>query len=228
MEVSLMVAINPRVSLLSKELIERYRKVQLATLGHLIEFGFCDPSIQALWKPVKLVGPAFTVRTSALDSAIVHVAIDMAEPGDVLVIDRTGDRKHACWGDVTSLAAQLRGVAGVIVDGCVTDMDEIVKMRFPVYCRCVSAITTKGLALEGEINTPIQVGGVPVNPGDLIIADTNGVLVLSPLLAGKLIDACEAREKRETWIKEELHKGRLLSEISGASEKLKARIGSQI
>jgi len=155
------------------------------------------------------------------------MAIDMAEPGDILVIDRSGDQKHACWGEITSLAAKLKGVAGVIVDGCVTDIADIEKMQFPVYCRCVSAITTKGLALEGEINTPIQIGGVPVNPGDLIVSDTNGILVLPPMLAAKLIDACESREKREIWIKEELVKGRPLSEISGASEKLKARMTGQ-
>jgi len=219
-----MFIINPRVSPLSSELIERYRAIQPATIGHLIEFGFCDPSLRPVWKTLKLVGPAVTVRTSALDSAIVHVAIDVAEPGDVIVIDRNGDQKHACWGEMTSLAAKLKGVAGAIVDGCATDSAEIEEMKFPVYSRHISPITTKGLALEGEINTQVLIGGVPVNPGDLIVADVNGVLILPASLAPQLIEASEAREHREVWVRAELHKGRKLSDISNAADKVKTQM----
>jgi regulator of RNase E activity RraA len=137
-----MFIINPRVSTLSSELIDRYRAIQPATVGHLVEFGFCDVSLRPVWKTFKLVGPAVTVRTSALDSAIVHVAIDVAEPGDVIVIDRNGDqstllgRNDVAW-------AKLKGIAGAIVDGCATDIAEIEEMKFPVYSRHISAITTK-------------------------------------------------------------------------------------
>ncbi len=222
-----MIIINPRGSTVPKELIERYKPIQPATVGHLIEFGFCDPAIRPLWRTFKLVGPAFTVRTSALDSAIVHVAIDMAEAGDVIVIDRNGDQKHACWGEMTSLAAKVKGIAGAIVDGCATDITEIEEMKFPVYCRHPSPITTKGLALEGEINTQVQIGGVPVNPGDLIVADVNGVLVIPQALAPKLIEASEAREQREVWVRAELHKGSKLSDISNAAEKVKVQLAKE-
>jgi regulator of RNase E activity RraA len=164
------------------------------------------------------------VRTSALDSAIVHVAIDAAQAGDVIVIDRNGDLKHACWGEMTSLAAKVKGVAGVIVDGCVSDVAEIEEMQFPVYCRSASPITTKGLGLEGEINIPVQVGGVVVNPGDLIVADVNGVLVIPQVQAAQLIESSEAREKREIWVRDELKKGRPLADISGAAEKIRAQM----
>ena len=219
-----MIIINPRVSTVSSELVERYRAIQPATVGHLVEFGFCDPAIRPVWKTFKLVGSAVTVRTSALDSAIVHVAIDVAEPGDVIVIDRNGDEKHACWGEMTSLAAKIKGIAGAIVDGGATDITEIEEMKFPVYSRQVTSITTKSLALEGEINTQVQIGGVPVNPGDLIVADVNGILVLPPKLAAEVIEASEARERREIWVREELRKGRKLSDISGAAEKIKAQM----
>ena len=73
----------------------------------------------------------------------------MAEPGDVLLIDRSGDRRHACWGGMTTLAAKMRGLAGVIIDGCVTDLLEIEEMQLPVYGRSISALTTKGLAMDG-------------------------------------------------------------------------------
>jgi regulator of RNase E activity RraA len=219
-----MIVINKRNEGISDELIERYRAVEPATVGHLLEFGFCDPALQPLWRPCQVVGRAFTVRTTALDSSIVHLAIDLAEPGDALVIDRNGDRKHACWGGMTSLAAKVKGLAGAVVDGFVTDTDEIEEMAFPVYARGLTTITTKGLGLEGEINTQVQIGGVPVSPGDLVIADSNGVLILSPQMAAQMVDESEARQKRGRWVEEQLRAGKKISELSGSAEKLRARM----
>ena len=219
-----MITIKSRNEGLSRELIERYRSVEPATVGHLLEFGFCDPALQPLWRPCQVVGRAFTVRTTALDSAIVHLAIDMAESGDVLVIDRNGDRKHACWGGMTSLAAKVKGLAGAVVDGFVTDIDEIEEMAFPVYARGLTTITTKGLALDGEINTQVQIGGVPVSPGDLVVADSNGVLILSPEVAAQMVEESERRQKRGQWVEEQLRAGVKISELSGAAEKLRARM----
>jgi 4-hydroxy-4-methyl-2-oxoglutarate aldolase len=219
-----MVTIKPRVCAIEQSLVERFKAIQPATVGHLQEFGFCDPGIQTLWKPCSLVGMAVTVRTSALDSGVVHVAIDLADAGDVLVIDRNGDAKHACWGEMTSLAAKRKGLAGAVVDGPATDVVEIAQMGFPVFCRGASAITTKSTGAEGEINTPVQIGGVPVHPGDLIVADSNGVLVLSPAAAASVIEASEAREKREAWVRAELLAGRPLSDISGARARVEGHI----
>jgi len=222
-----MITINPRVTSLSDELLQRYQKIEPATVGHLLEFGFCDPEIRPLWTPCRVVGPAFTVRTSALDSTIVHVAIDMAEPGDVLVIDRSGDRRHACWGGMTTLAAKMRGLAGVIIDGCVTDLLEIEEMQLPVYGRSISALTTKGLATEGEINTAVQIGGAPVSPGDLVVADSDGIVIMPPAVAAQIVDRAEVGESRSAWIREELLSGTKISELSGAAEKIRAQMEKQ-
>jgi regulator of RNase E activity RraA len=219
-----MIVINSRETSLSAKLIERYRAIEPATVGHILEFGFCDPSLQPLWRPCSVVGPAFTVRTTALDSAIVHVAIDMAEPGDVILIDRNGDNKHACWGGMTSLAAKMRGITGTIVDGCATDFVEIEELSYPVYARSITALTTKALAEGGEINTQIQVGGVTVNPGDLVVADSDGILIMTPELAAEMVEQAEARQKRGAWAQEELLKGTKISELSGSAEKVRARL----
>jgi 4-hydroxy-4-methyl-2-oxoglutarate aldolase len=219
-----MIVINPRQCFLSEELVARYKQIEPATVGHILEFGFCDPGIQPLWRPCSLVGPAFTIRTTALDSSVVHVAIDMAEPGDVILIDRNGDGKHACWGGMTSLAAKVRGLAGSIVDGCATDFLEIQELAYPVYARSVTALTTKGLAEGGEINTPIHIGGVVVNPGDLVVADSDGILVMTPEIAAEIVDHAEERQKRGAWIQEELKKGAKISELSGSAEKVRARL----
>lgn len=219
-----MIVINPRQCFLSEELVVRYKQIEPATVGHILEFGFCDPGIQPLWRPCSVVGPAFTIRTTALDSSVVHVAIDMAEPGDVILIDRNGDGKHACWGGMTSLAAKVRGLAGSIVDGCATDFLEIQELAYPVYARSVTALTTKGLAEGGEINTPIHIGGVVVNPGDLVVADSDGILVMTPEIAAEIVDHAEERQKRGAWIQEELKKGAKISELSGSAEKVRARL----
>jgi 4-hydroxy-4-methyl-2-oxoglutarate aldolase len=222
-----MIVINPRQNNLADELIRRYRDIAPATIGHLLEFGFPDPAIQPIWRPCKMVGPAFTIRTAALDSSIVHLAIDMAEPGDVLVLDRNGENKHACWGGMTTLAAKLKGLAGVVVDGCVTDFTEITEFQLPVYARSISAITTRGLAVDGEINTQVQIGGAPVNPGDLVVADSDGIVVMPPDVAARIIDISEEREKRGLWIQEQLKKGAKISELSKSAEKIQAQLERQ-
>jgi regulator of RNase E activity RraA len=219
-----MIVINPREDSLSAELIERYKAIEPATVGHILEFGFCDPGLQPLWRPCSVVGPAFTVRTTALDSAVVHVAIDMAEPGDVILIDRNGDSRHACWGGMTSLAAKMRGIAGTIVDGCATDFLEIEELAFAVYARSITALTTKALAEGGEINTQIQIGGVTVNPGDLVVADSDGILIMTPDLAAKVVDQAEARQKRGAWAQEKLSEGAKISELSGSAAKVRANL----
>jgi len=169
-----MIVLNERKILLSPELIARYRKIEPATLGHLLEFGFIDPQIHPLFPPGVVVGPAFTVRTSPQDSTIVHLAIDLAQPGDVLFIDRSGDRTHAPWGGMTALAASLKKIAAVVIDGVATDLSEMQSAETPIFCRGLSAMTTKNLARDGEINTPVAIGGIAVCPGDLVLADANG------------------------------------------------------
>jgi regulator of RNase E activity RraA len=125
---------------------------------------------------------------------------------------------------MTSLAAKVKGLAGAVVDGCVTDIDEIEEMAFPVYARGLTTITTKGLALEGEINTQVQIGGVPVSPGDLVVADSNGVLILTPEMAAQMVEESESRQKRGLWVEEQLRSGVKISELSEAAEKLRARM----
>ncbi|MFX0195008.1 MAG: RraA family protein [Candidatus Hodarchaeota archaeon] len=117
------------------ELIEMLKAVEPATVGHFKHYGFIDPSIRPVLNDVKVVGPAVTVRTPGADSTIVHKVMELVEPGDVIVIDRCGDTIHACWGGMVTLAAHLKGVTGVIVDGPVTDINEIIKIGFPLYSK---------------------------------------------------------------------------------------------
>lgn len=224
-----MIVVNDRPqNRVPTELLDRLRRIPPATIGHVLAFGFMDVALRPIGgRHFTLCGPATTVRTMAIDSTVVHQAIDLAAPGDVLVIDRTGDTKHACWGEMTSLAAKVRGLAATVVDGPATDVVEIEEMEYLVFCRGISPITTRSLAQFGEINTVVQCGGVTVAPGDIILADDNGVLVLPPDQVAELVEHCEPIAQREPTTRQRLRGGEPLAELSGANAKIAAALAAQ-
>ena len=173
-----------------------------------------DPQVKPLAAGTTLCGPAVTVRIAPPDGSAIYYAIDVATPGDVLVVDTGGDLQHACWGDGTSTAARVRGIQGVIIDGAATDVQAVRAMQFPVFCRTVSALTTKALHLTGEVNAPIRCGGVSVAPGDLILADENGVVVVSPGECEHLVTLAEAFERDEQALHQQIASGESLVGLS--------------
>lgn len=198
---------------------ERLRNVEPATIGHYLDYGFMDPSIQSRLQNVSVLGSAFTVKTNINDSTMVHKAVSMAEKGDVIIIDRTGDQKHAPVGEMVVYAAKQRGVAGIIIDGPCTDIQAIREIGLPVYSTGLSPITTKLLGLGGEINTTIQCGGVVVKPGDLILGDDNGILVIDEAVdLDYILAQAEGSELEEPIMKEKIDAGIGLSELTEADE----------
>ncbi|MEM8852188.1 MAG: RraA family protein [Pseudomonadota bacterium] len=187
--------------------------IETATLGHFLTHGFMTPDIQGVLPGTRIFGPAFTVRLPGDDgTALIH-ALSMANPGDVLVVDRCGDRQHACWGAVLSAAALSRGVAGVVIDGFITDLTAIMAGGPPVWCRGRSAITTK-IRGGGEIKVPIVCGGVAVNPGDIVLADENGVVVIAPSDANEFAEKARIMQAAEPHTIARLHAGETLAEIT--------------
>jgi regulator of RNase E activity RraA len=200
--------------------------VGFATIGHLIEYGAADPEIRAVVEPVKLAGRAITVRIMPPDSTLVHKATEMLEPGDVLVIDTGGDRRHAPAGGMVALAAHQRGALGIVVDGVCTDRAELRALGFPVFARGTSLLTTKLLGIpSGALNLPISCGGVVVYPGDLVLADENGVLFLRPSVAAALLPEVEAHERQSEERRQRLLEGASLAELSGANATLARLLG---
>ena len=216
--------IKERVNPYSKELIEKFKAVEPPTVGHFRHDGFMSPRIKALFPEALMVGPAVTVKTPANDSTMVHKVLEIAQPGDVIVVDRCGDTMHACWGGVVTMTAHLRGFAGAVVDGVATDLVEIVELKFPVYCTGTSAITTKILGLGGEINTPVQCGGVVVHPGDLVTADANGVLVIPPEDVESVMEEALKRQEREKAVIQRLRDGEHLADISIANKVIREKM----
>jgi len=175
-----MYVLNPLPAQIDSKLLDLLRRAEPATIGHFLHTGFMDPTVRGLFPDVRIAGTAVTVRAPGPDATIVHYAIGKARPGDILVIDRCGDMKHACMGGAVAYAARKAGVAGIIVDGMVTDIGELRQYGVPVWARGLSPITVKMLGLGGGFSVPVSCGGVAVTPGDAIFADENGVLVLSP------------------------------------------------
>ena len=177
--------------------IEIYRRFRTALLGHVIDEGFVDEKIRPLFLGVHVVGTAITVRLSDGDLEPIVPAVDMLRAGDVLVIDHGGRESLACWGELTSLAAQQRGCVGVIVDGAVANLAEIQGHGLPTFARAVAALGGRRLAEGGGVNVPVQCGGVAVHPGDLVLADDDGVVIVPAAIAQKVADAAAAREAIE-------------------------------
>lgn len=203
----------------TEETKERLSKVEPATIGHHLHYGFMDPRVKSMLQDTNIVGTAFTVKTSVNDSTMVHKAVSLAEEGDILVIDRTGDQKHACVGEIVAYAANARKLAGIIIDGPCTDIQALREIGLPVFATSLSPITTKLYGQSGEVNTPIQCGEVIVHPGDVIIADDNGVLVLGQdLNYESILKNAEASEQREPYTKKALDEGEVLSALSKADE----------
>jgi 4-hydroxy-4-methyl-2-oxoglutarate aldolase len=189
------VTIGERVEGVTPALRALYDGVQASTVGHFTDFGFVR-GLQPLFRPVDLIGNAVTVRIPHLDGSVIRQALLASQPGDVLVIDVSGDDQRACWGERRTLAALTKGLAGVVIGGAVTDVRAVTALRFPVFSAGISALTTRSLALEGEVNTPVVVGGVAVHPGDLVLGDDDGLVILDParaLALGRL-----ARDKQHS------------------------------
>jgi 4-hydroxy-4-methyl-2-oxoglutarate aldolase len=144
-------------------------------------------------------------------------AIEAANPGDVIVVEQKTGIEAGSWGGILTLGAKLRGVAGVVADGPVRDIDEAKGQDFPVFARACTARTARGRIVELATNGPITVGDVTVNHGDYVIADGSGVAFIKPADIDSVLQAAEAIAAREAAMAKALLDGRPITEVMGAS-----------
>jgi len=222
-----MFKINPLPPQLDPKLVEKLVRAEPATIGHFRDWGFMDPAVKAVQQDLRIAGPAVTVHMPGVDGTITGYALGQVRPGDILVIDRCGDVKHAGFGGVVCYAAKVAKVAGVIIDGMVADIAEIRRYGVPVWCRGFSAITTKRVGLGGSFCVPVSCGGVAVNPGDVVIADEVGVVVLGRDEAEAVADRAIAMQDAEPRTRERLDAGEKLPDISGATKVLQEALAKQ-
>lgn len=189
--------------------------VQTSTLGHLRDYGFIL-GLSPNRRPLAFAGTAVTVRLPHLDSTALHVAIDKLRPNDVLVVEQSGDDRSS-FGGMCAFTAKARGSVGAILSGATNDFDEVLDLGFPVFSRGVSARTTRILGIEGSINVPVTIGGAVVEPGDAILADSDGIAVLKPSEIREVVGILQEKEAAEPILKLQVKEGASLSENSGAA-----------
>lgn len=220
-------AIFLRVNRVSAEICKRARRVTVADLHentkHVAYTGLMSSRMRRITRG-KAVGPAITAFCRAGDNLMMHRALSLAQPGDVLVVACQGESAAAVWGDVATRFALARGLSGVIVQGSVRDVDTVAEMGFPVWATDVSPIHADKGKLGG-VNIPIVCGGVLVRPGDLVAADGDGVVVIERRHAQQVVAGAEAKMQREEEVASQIAAGAMLWNLTGSSaayEKLDA------
>jgi 4-hydroxy-4-methyl-2-oxoglutarate aldolase len=189
------------------------QKVEAATIGHYLHDRFMAPALRPIIDGRRIAGTAVTLSIPGPDSTLLYHAMDRLRPGDVLIVDRVGDERHACWGGFMAAVAKLRHATGIVIDGMVTDPVEIRAQGVPTWARGVSQITTKLLNLGGAFNLPVSCGGVAVNPGDAILADDCGIVVLPPAeVAGATKTALADQADEGEWLAK-LNAGKKLQDL---------------
>lgn len=205
---------------ISGEVIALLEKTETATVGHWRHWGFCDRAIHALLPGRRVAGTAVTLAIPGPDSTLLHHALGLLRPGDILVVDRLGDVRHACWGGGVTVAAKAAGAKAGVVDGPCTDLEEITASAFPMWCRGLAPITTRIYDLGGRLNHPVAIGGAVVMPGDAVLCDESGVLILGPHEAEAEARAAITRQESGAATQAKVAAGAKLGELSGASAKV--------
>ena len=165
----------------------------------------------------RIAGPARTALCAPADNTMAHALIAHASPGDVLVLTSAEPAAVALLGDLLATQAQARGVAGILVDGAVRDVDELVAIGLPIWTRFVRAQgATKGEV--GSLDVPVVVGGTGIRPGDILLLDCDGAMVLPPDRVGEVLPLALEREERERAMRERYAAGELSYDLQGLRE----------
>ena len=189
-------------------LMEEFRNHATPDISDLLNRLYAmDPAIRCLTGDHHvLCGPACTVKVFPGDNLMVHKALDVAQPGDIVVVDSGGSTPNAVLGDLISTKAQHRGIAGFIVDGLVRDLPSIEPLDFPVFARGTTPIGSLHRG-PGEINYPICCGGVVVSPGDLVVADAAGIIVIPREISPELLERLNLHDESNRAYLESVRSG---------------------
>ncbi len=206
---------------MSDALVERLAKLDTCAvsdaLDHLGLRG-ATTGIRPLWPCPKIAGRAVTVKVvpkgpTPPPAHLATPAIEAAGPGDVIVVDNAGRTDVSSWGDILSNAARTKGLSGVVIDGACRDIDGSRDAGFPVFGRAVVPVTARGRVVMESFNAPVQMGGVPVRPGDLVIADGSGAVFVPQERAEEVIAAAERLAAKEAAMVEAVRAGRSVVEV---------------
>lgn len=177
--------------------LERLAAIPTANIGDAVDrLGLVDGAIRPVWEGARLAGPAFTCWTRAGDNLNLHNAVDQAQPGDIIVVNGSGDRSRALIGELLAMKAKAKGIAGWVIDGAARDAEGLRQYGVPVFARGITPAGPYKFG-PGRLQVPIAVGGVAVCPGDLVFGDADGVAIVPAASADDVADAAEAVQALE-------------------------------
>lgn len=204
------------------DVVDQLAPVGTATVHEAIgRRGYVGPHIAPIQQGARIAGSAITVLSHPGDNAMLHAAVEQCQPGDVLVVANTAPSTHGMFGDLLATSLRQRGVRGLVIDAGVRDTADLREMGFPVWTQHVSCQGTVKNT-PGSVNVPIRMGEQVVNPGDVVCADDDGVVIVARSEAAWALDQSNARLAKESETRARLEAGELGLDFYGLREKLAA------
>jgi 4-hydroxy-4-methyl-2-oxoglutarate aldolase len=203
------------------DLVKRLGVLGVATVHEAYgRSGLMKPYLRPVWQGGEAAGTAVTVLAHPGDNWMIHVAVEQCQPGDILVVGCSADNTDGMFGDLLATSLMARGVKGLVIDAGVRDAKSLREMGFPVWSKAISAKGTVK-ATPGSVNVPVVCGGINVKPGDAVIADDDGVVVVSPKDAAEVLTKAEKRHADEEGKRKQLAAGVLGLDMYNMREPLK-------
>ena len=205
--------IHHQITRPSPELLQQLEGIWTSTIADTMgRHGVMMPEIRPIFEPIRMVGVAFTVLNYPNDNITTHKALTRLQPGDVLVIDEGRENNTGSFGHNMSLQARNRGIAGLVTNGCLRDIRLLRAEKFVAFCRGICPRSAQKHT-PGSINVPVQVGGLVINPGDIVIGDDDGVAVIPLAVAEEVIKTARQRMDMEHQQAADIRQGKKPLEI---------------